>query len=142
RIPKARAHVLFPGDWQDTALHLCVCNLWQEDGDSYLVHDFLEYNFSRKRILNSRLHDRQRLKRRRNAASNAKKTEQPVFSSPDVLPGISVPSEASSTVGKGKHGASRRAPRVSWPDDFTLTDERRQVAATCDLDPAWEWNKF
>jgi len=37
----------------------------------------------------------------------------------------------------------RRADRAtSWPDDFTLTEERRAIAVALDLDPVWEWNSF
>jgi hypothetical protein len=153
RIPKSRAHMLFPGDWQDTALHLCVCKLWNENGDSYQVHDFLEYNFSRATVEKRRAGTRLRMQKYRDArvtlshaASDAHVTRLPgpVFSSPDVLPGISEKPVARVEGGPGetKRAAARRSPRVTWPDDFSLTDERRQVALVCGLDAAWEWNKF
>jgi hypothetical protein len=144
RIPKARAHMLFPGDWESTALHLCVCNLWHENGNCYLLHDFLRYNFSRKQILNRRLRTNERVKRHRNAVTNAAVTGHPVsvFSSPDLLPGISGASEARLTVARRKRAPRASSPLVSWPDDFKLTDERREVARAFGLDPATEWNNF
>jgi hypothetical protein len=36
----------------------------------------------------------------------------------------------------------RRAPEVSWPEDFTLTAERSAFAERYDLKAVWEWNKF
>jgi len=69
----------------------------------------------------------------------------PVFSSPDVLPGVFVTPLARVGGGTGgtKRAAQRRSPPArSWPDDFKLTEERREVARAFGLDPATEWNKF
>jgi len=134
----------------DLANALVAVRLWQETDDGYRIHDYLEYQRSREQILASRARDRVRKgcgpngiraeSSRIPAAPNPNPTRD--VPSPDVLPGISGRSEARSTVGKGKHGAPRRAPATLWPDDFKLTEERRDVARAFGIDPATEWAKF
>jgi len=148
-----------PLDANEIAAELATIGLWHDRGDYWELHDYLVYNPSRAKVLADREKTRQRVekhrKRRRNAVSNGPVTGHPVpvpipeVSSPDALPGIFVKPLArveGGSGGKPNARAPARAPRASpktpWPEDFTLTEERRQVALKCGLDPAWEWNKF
>jgi len=149
--------MLIAGDergW-DAARALVSHGLWEETDVGFRIHDYLDYNFPRDHVLAKRAAAATRmreLRSREHAANNARSSPQvqrppspsPVLSSPDVLPDSIQPPLAGMGGGPGepKRAAKRRSPARSWPDDFKLTEERREMARCFGLDPATEWNKF
>jgi len=146
---------------------LCLmveAHVWEDAPGGFRIHDYKDYQPTRDEVLAERARwaKNQRAKRARresplespgdSSVSHRPPVPVPVspeVSSPDVSPeNIQKPLAGmeGGSGGKPDARASARAPRAKpktpWPDDFTLTDERRQVALLCGLDPAWEWNKF
>jgi hypothetical protein len=122
----------------DLATELERLRLWHDRGDAWEVHDYLVYNPSRAQVLAEREATRKRVathrnreKNRGNAVTNAPVTVHPV---PVPVPGSGSRTDLSV--------APRARRATQWPEDFTLTLERAEVARTLRVDAAAEWAKF
>jgi len=59
-IPKVRAHTLTPSA-RRLAPKLVEIGLWHDNGDGYRVHDFLDYNPPREKVMAEREATRERV---------------------------------------------------------------------------------
>ncbi len=109
--------------------------LWQDDGDCYVMHDYLEYNPSRESVENVRREARERRakggKRSADVRANAMKPDP---TPPEVL------TEPLETAASGD--PPKRGCRI--PDTFTVDDgmERWAKSQAPDVDWAMETKKF
>lgn len=149
-IPSHMLPVLVDDSYRDgpepLAIELVRAGLWEEGDRGFRVHDFLDWNPSRE-TLTARRHAavarvtayRER-KRESNAltphSGNAQLTPAPTR--PDPSP-PDLPSEDP----KRSLSVRARASRATqWPEEFTLTLDRAEVARTFSIDATAEWNKF
>jgi hypothetical protein len=138
-------HALTP---DDLAADLERIGLWHDRGENWEVHDYLVYNLSKDEILARR--ERERTKKA--------KQRLHLIVSPQVSPGdsrgnlthpvpVPVPKEEEdpplASLGPPQSARAARSLRATqWPQDFTLTDERRALAVAAGLEAAPEWNAF
>lgn len=117
RIPKSAVAVVAAESWAkaSSAKVLATVGFWHEFDDHYLVHDYLDRNPSREKVLSEREASAKRRARGGRASGDVRATdgrESDVPSRPDV------PSE--------QEKARRRS--TSPPPDFVPTDEHRTYA--------------
>ncbi len=68
-IPRVRAHTLTPSA-ERMAPRLVEVGVWHDEGAAYRVHDFLEYNPTKEKVLANRKATRLRVAGWRNKGSN------------------------------------------------------------------------
>lgn len=94
---------------------LLTVNLWERDGDDYLIHDYLDYNPSREQVLAEReaAKERQRRAREKSAAKRAADSAaaDPSPRSPEVRPKSRRDSAVTHGGTSGEVTAASRSPR-------------------------------
>jgi len=148
-IPDAILPTLVQEDPDLLIQELLHAGLWERGDHGYSVHDYLDWNPSRETLeerrnaANARLIRHRDEKRKRNAlhARSCNGVKQaPVPSRP--VPGPEGSLSLRSREGGMGGVARKRALARTWPEDFTLTQERAEWARDLGVDATREWNKF
>lgn len=145
-LPAEAVAMLARGD-RSLADQLVELGLYELQQNGYKIHNFLKYNPSARQIRKRQKEQRERVRkhRERNALLTSNADALLRVGSGRVTSSTSSPVEGESE-GKPKSRRQRVvAIETEWPEDFTLTAERRQAAraAGCsDPELAWEaWHQ-
>jgi len=115
--------------------------LWEIVEGGYVIHDYREYQPTRAEVLAERTRHaknqqayRERTRTDRSVTDNVTDESSPRDHGPVPVP---VPGSQ-----KKKLAIARKEKHCSWPEDFTLTDERAAYATRQGLDARYQWGKF
>jgi len=119
--------------------------LWELAPGGYRIHDYKDYQRSKAEVLA----DRKRHAKNQQAyqeRTKADRVSDPVTDRAPVpipIPGSGEEEQKKLAIArKEKPRAKRASHSTTWPDDFTLTEERASWARDVGIEVAWEWNKF
>jgi len=125
---------------------LLTSGLWERGEQGYRVHDFLDWNPSHAVLVARREDAVKRVTRwrERKREGNALTPHDvnalaPHSSNGVVTPPPTRPDPTRPVSEREKRSLSRG---TTWPDDFTLTEERASWGRDAGIEVAWEWNKF
>jgi hypothetical protein len=118
---------------------LIEAGLWSAVEGGYQIHDYLEYNPPASQVKAERQAAKNRMQKLRSGNVRANISE--VRDSVPVPVPVPVPEEKK-ILAIARTRASRAQRATTWPDDFTLLQERIDEAMRVGADPAWEWGKF
>ena len=118
------------------ASRLVDAGLWIRVDGGYHVHDYLEYQPSAEKVRADRSAAQERMKRVR--SQDVRPNKERTSHSP------SRPTPVLSTTPNGVSdiSAGRKKQKTTWPEDFSLTDERWAVAVSAGVDPEATWERF
>lgn len=141
-IPKARAKILTPVPNVTKQIRALVdAGLWIDEGDHYRVHDYLDFQPSRRSVEADREKARRRMEKFRRSSGEQTPNEREKFADPDPSPTSRTPS-VKPRLGSTTGGPGRKADSlVSVPDctkcgdsgwvDHPVTGDA--VRCTCEL---------
>jgi hypothetical protein len=115
---------------------LVTAGLWRADGESYVFHDWSDYQPMKRDVMANRERERQRKESYRKKASTPLEitgqspigTSSPSPNGTQTVSGHPDPTRPDPTPSSKEERAAKRGSRI--PEDFTITDEMREWAST------------